>query len=360
VLGPPVASMSRAGVPAVRTADLDRGRSVDARRLGRAYFAVQVIAGAAWWLSVALSPVVRELTLGALDPVAVAIADIPLFVVGSALAAAGIRPAAVLATGWTVLVAAGIAVYATVSTLAGWGALIMAAAAGASLIALALVLLGRVPTDWIIAGPFAFRVAPARRPVAHLAVTLAQMIVFWGVFLGLVPLVIAWIEARWGLRIGAPAPDPGVAPGWDASGALVAAGSGVRQLVALVGAVVLVLASALGVWSAVSMSLAGSGTPLPSSAAAKLVITGPYRRVRNPMAVAGIVQGVAVGLVLGSWLVVAYALVGSVIWNAAVRPHEEADLEARFGDGFREYRARVRCWVPGRGTGSSGIRRSVR
>jgi protein-S-isoprenylcysteine O-methyltransferase Ste14 len=31
-----------------------------------------------------------------------------------------------------------------------------------------------------------------------------------------------------------------------------------------------------------------------------LVIAGPYRYVRNPMAVAGILQGIAVGWYLGS------------------------------------------------------------
>jgi len=49
--------------------------------LGRAYFGLQAALGAA----------VREATLGGLDPVLVAALDIPLFVVASALAAAGVR-----------------------------------------------------------------------------------------------------------------------------------------------------------------------------------------------------------------------------------------------------------------------------
>jgi len=32
--------------------------------------------------------------------------------------------------------------------------------------------------------------------------------------------------------------------------------------------------------------------------------------------------------------------------NYAIRPHEERDLELRFGDAFRAYCAEVRCWVP--------------
>jgi len=287
---------------------------------GRIYFAVQALAGAAWWVAVFTVPVVKDVTLGGLDPVAVAALDIPLFVIGSALAAAALRSAALVATGWTVLVAVALALYATVTTEAGWGVLIMAAASGASVLALSLVVLGRIPTEWMTTGPFAFRAA---RPEArHGVITAVQVFFFWGFFLVMAPLVIAFLERRWGLSLGVTLMPVGVA--------------------------LLAVASALGVWSAVTMSRLGKGTPLPSSMANVLVIAGPYRFVRNPMAVAGIVQGIGVGLILGSWLVVAYAIVGSVLWNYAVRPLEEADLEQRFGDEFRRYRDRVRCWVPGR------------
>jgi protein-S-isoprenylcysteine O-methyltransferase Ste14 len=94
------------------------------------------------------------------------------------------------------------------------------------------------------------------------------------------------------------------------------------------------------------MSTRGSGTPLPSAATTRLVTSGPYRFVRNPMAVAGIVQGVGVGLTLQSWLVVLYAIAGSVVWNWFVRPVEEADLTAKFGNEYLAYRAQVRCWIP--------------
>jgi len=286
---------------------------------GRIYFAVQALAGAAWWVAVFTVPAVKTLTLGSLDPVLVATLDIPLFVIASALAAFGVKPAAVVATGWTVLVALAMAVYATISTQAGWGVLVMAAAAGASVLALFLVLLGRIPTEWMTTGPFAFRSATGTR---HVSNTFGQLVLFWGFFLVVAPLVILFLENRWRLHLDL---------GWP---------------VAAAGIVILVAASALGLWSAVTMSTIGHGTPLPSAMPTSLVIAGPYRFVRNPMAVAGIVQGVAVGLILSSWLVVAYAVIGSVLWNYAVRPLEEADLEQRFGNEFRAYAASVRCWIP--------------
>ncbi|MFK7789074.1 MAG: isoprenylcysteine carboxylmethyltransferase family protein, partial [Phycisphaeraceae bacterium] len=80
--------------------------------------------------------------------------------------------------------------------------------------------------------------------------------------------------------------------------------------------------------------------------ASVLVVSGPYRYVRNPMALAGIVQGLAVGLMMGSWLVLAYAMSGGVIWHVMVRPIEEADLLKRFGDPYKQYKASLRCWWP--------------
>jgi protein-S-isoprenylcysteine O-methyltransferase Ste14 len=305
-------------------------------RWGRAYFALQAVAGGAWWIAVFTWPAVREATLGGLDPVAVAVFDIPLFVVASAIAAFGSararsgsravavgRAAAFVSAGWTTLVAIGLAVYATITTEAGWGVVAMAPAAAGSLLALCAVTLGRVPTDWLIRGPFAFRVADARRSIAgHVIRTFAQIVLFWGLFLVVIPLVIAVLERRWQLDVAFP------------------------PAVGLLGVFVLLLASAVGIWAAIVMSTLGGGTPLPSATANRLVIAGPYRWVRNPMAVAGITQGVAVGLILSSWLVVAYALVGSLLWNYAVRPHEEAELQLRFGDQFERYRRAVRCWVP--------------
>ena len=291
---------------------------------GRLYFAAQAAAGAAWWISVFTIPAVRSATLGGIDPVAMAALDVPLFVLASAVAALGVGWAVWIAAPWTAIVSAGMALYATLTGEAGWGALLMIAATVGSAGAAMLVLRDRLPTEWMLIGPFAIGVARPARRIGHGGRTAIQIVVFWGLFLAVIPLVIVLVEHRWGLSIGMPA------------------------AIRVAGAAILVAASALGIWSAAVMSSLGDGTPLPSDTARRLVIAGPYRYVRNPMALAGISQGVAVGLIAGSWLVVAYALCGSLVWNWIVRPLEEADLEARFGAEFAAYRDRVRCWLPGR------------
>lgn len=168
------------------------------------------------------------------------------------------------------------------------------------------------------------RVARAASPRWNLAKTAIQALAFWFVFLVAAPLaIVALVDA---LKI----PDARF-------GSLASA---------VVGVAVAVGASALSVASAITMARVGEGTPLPLDTARRLVTRGPYRVIRNPMAVAGIAQGIGVGLILGSPWVVGYALAGAVVWHVAIRPGEEADLSARFGDDYREYRGRVPLWLP--------------
>jgi protein-S-isoprenylcysteine O-methyltransferase Ste14 len=110
--------------------------------------------------------------------------------------------------------------------------------------------------------------------------------------------------------------------------------------------VVFVLASILGLTSGLTMAFLGCGTPFPLDCCSELVVQGPYRFVRNPMAVAGLLQGAAVGLWYGSYLILLYVISGMLIWNYAVRPVEEADLKRRFGRQYEQYCQKIKCWVP--------------
>ena len=114
----------------------------------------------------------------------------------------------------------------------------------------------------------------------------------------------------------------------------------------LFGSCVLVFCSALGLTSSYFMVRDGLGTPLPMDQTNKLVITGPYRYVRNPMAIAGIGQGIGIAIIFLSIPILIYSLLGAFIWHFVVRPIEERDMVHRFGDSYLEYRQHVSCWVP--------------
>lgn len=152
--------------------------------------------------------------------------------------------------------------------------------------------------------------------------TFTQIIVVWSVILVLFPYLITIVEDKLGIaQLTFPYQRP-------------------------IAAVLFVVVSSLGVYSAYIMAAIGKGTPLPLDHAKKLVIAGPYRYVRNPMAVSGVGQGLMVALFLGSPLVVVYALMGSLIWQLIFRPLEEDDLVQRFGAEYEVYRQQVRCWIP--------------
>jgi len=84
--------------------------------------------------------------------------------------------------------------------------------------------------------------------------------------------------------------------------------------------------SVLGLTSSFFMVRDGGGTPLPLDQTNELVVSGPYRFVRNPMAIAGIGQGLAIAAMFQSVPIVAYSVLGAVIWHLVVRPIEERDL----------------------------------
>jgi protein-S-isoprenylcysteine O-methyltransferase Ste14 len=153
--------------------------------------------------------------------------------------------------------------------------------------------------------------------------TVLQVIIFWGTFLVILPKGIQEVEQQMSW------------PHFHFPGQFFVASTSI------------VLASILGLASGISMAMYGKGTPLPTASAAELVCSGPYRWVRNPMAVAGITQGLGVGLLLGSYGVLVYALLGAVFWHLLVRPSEEHDLHLRFGSDYDDYRRRTGLWIPG-------------
>ncbi len=157
-----------------------------------------------------------------------------------------------------------------------------------------------------------------------LAKTAAWMVLFWAAFFFVGPALIAKLEAALGWRIE------------------MLSGRWWR----IAGVAGFVAGGMLGIWSAIVMAIDGGGTPLPFDCARTLVIRGPYRYIRNPMAVTGLAQAGAVGLYLGSWEVVLYAFVGLVVWNYFARVWEEDDMVRRFGAPYEHYRKRVRCWWP--------------
>ncbi|RDI58724.1 methyltransferase family protein [Microvirga subterranea] len=112
----------------------------------------------------------------------------------------------------------------------------------------------------------------------------------------------------------------------------------------LLGAVVFVLALALGVWAVVTMTRAGTNVPTNRPTTA-IVESGPYRFARNPIYLGMILGLIGLSVAFDTlWLLVALVPFWLVIRYGVVA-REEAYLERRFGDVYRAYSSRVRRWL---------------
>jgi protein-S-isoprenylcysteine O-methyltransferase Ste14 len=138
-----------------------------------------------------------------------------------------------------------------------------------------------------------------------------------------------WLRRRYGLVAAAPAH----AVEWAAVAA---------------GAVALVIGLALFAASLSRFIVQGKGTLAPWDPPRHLVVTGPYRYVRNPM-ISGVVFILAgEALILRAaphfWWAALFILI-NVLYIAGL---EEPQLERRFGDAYRTYCRHVPRVVPRR------------
>ena len=141
-----------------------------------------------------------------------------------------------------------------------------------------------------------------------------------GTILGLIP----WSMTDWRLR-----------PAFFGFEALRLAGAAL----VLLGLILLVECFARFVWK-------GFGTPAPVAPPTKLVMTGFYRRVRNPIYVGLIAIVLGEALILGDDRLVVYAAILWLFFHIWVLLIEEPTLERSFGDEFATYKANVPRWLP--------------
>jgi len=111
-----------------------------------------------------------------------------------------------------------------------------------------------------------------------------------------------------------------------------------------IGGIVFVLALALFAWAITTMTRAGSNVPtnLPTTT---IVETGPYRFTRNPIYLGMFLGLVGLAIAFDNLWLLAMLVPFALVIRYGVVAREEAYLERKFGDAYRQYRARVRRWL---------------
>jgi protein-S-isoprenylcysteine O-methyltransferase Ste14 len=114
----------------------------------------------------------------------------------------------------------------------------------------------------------------------------------------------------------------------------------------VLGGLVAALGLTLIVQTVALFATVGDGTLAPWDPTTRLVVRGPYRRVRNPMISGVLCVLLGETLLFGStallaWLAIVFAV------NAIYFPLvEEPGLRRRFGADYEAYRAAVPRWLP--------------
>jgi protein-S-isoprenylcysteine O-methyltransferase Ste14 len=90
----------------------------------------------------------------------------------------------------------------------------------------------------------------------------------------------------------------------------------------------------------------GGGTPVPYDPPRRLVTTGIYAYVRNPMQLSAVVLLVLLGLASKSFWLAAAGIMAHIYSAGLAGWDEDGDLTARFGSAWLVYRRDVRAWWP--------------
>ncbi|WP_051049814.1 methyltransferase family protein [Nocardiopsis ganjiahuensis] len=192
-----------------------------------------------------------------------------------------------------------------------------------------------------------------RRQLVH-ARMWAQALLAFGLMVALplyvlatVPSLLSGLSGLPGLTggvVGGPAAGEPLSPAesWLAGGVWARAAASPEALT--VGVQLLALLCLPGLAAAREFAAVGKGTPLPYDPPERLVTSGPYAYVRNPMQLTIVLLYLGLGalqppLLVGALAAFAYGA-GFASW------HEGGQLRAAFGAEWDTYRAGVRAWLP--------------
>lgn len=157
-------------------------------------------------------------------------------------------------------------------------------------------------------------------------VLVLTLILAGGVFLAGVPILIAVAADRMDQALGL--------PGFGSPAATIA------------GVLLVIGGGSLGLSSVLVQIRLGRGTPVPMAPTQRLVVSPPYTYCRNPMVLGTATAYFGVAVWLGSLSAITLVLVFASLLLVYAKALEEAELEARFGIEYLEYKRATPFLIP--------------
>ncbi|MFT5284332.1 MAG: protein-S-isoprenylcysteine O-methyltransferase Ste14 [Planctomycetota bacterium] len=106
------------------------------------------------------------------------------------------------------------------------------------------------------------------------------------------------------------------------------------------------VAFGLGGWAVREFALMGEGTPIPWDAPRRVVDTGPYAFVRNPMQISGLLLCLALFSYRPSWINAVYLIHMAMFAGVVFTLIEPPVLAERFGSSWKRYCQSARLFIP--------------
>ncbi len=105
-------------------------------------------------------------------------------------------------------------------------------------------------------------------------------------------------------------------------------------------------AGAMALQAVREFAVSGDGTPVPLDPPRRMVTTGPYAYVANPMQIGATFILAEWAVLVGSLAVVVAAVMAALFSAGVAAWNEDGELSQRFGHDWSRYRAEVRLWLP--------------
>lgn len=152
----------------------------------------------------------------------------------------------------------------------------------------------------------------------------------------LLPFVVVVVVPRWLLRA------------WAMSDTVWVGGTAPELIGHIAGSLIFLSGFALFGWCVSLFARVGKGTLAPWDPTQRLVAVGPYKYVRNPMISGVVTMLIGESVFHGSRVLAVWAATFIALNYIFFLIFEEPDLESRFGEDYRRYKAAVPRWIPRR------------